>query len=882
MFKKLGQFVSRFWLLILCGWGLLLTTLYFVTPSFESQLVEGEFAFLPPGSPSLQAEELFANAFPDDLLKSTIVIVARRPSRRPEGLLESDRTYIHETLVPILQSIGVRSNEEERESDDDASWKQYEGRFQQFQLTPEESQLVYRIRDWTSPSIGHLLDSEDRQATLVIISLTSEFVEDANIPIIEEITKLRKYLKVHPDDSIRIPDGMELALSGTATVGRDMRVAGAESAKRTESATIILVLFLLILIYRAPLLAIIPLLTVIVAVKTSMFVLPGLSELGFVNLFRDIEIYITVLVYGAGVDYCLFLIARYKEELDAGATYDEASARSIEKVGAALAASAGTSGIGIGMMAFAEFGKFQEAGVAIFFSLMICLLTALTFAPAFIRLCGKWAFWPYIPHESVARLSWISPTTLIGRIMQSGVIDRVWDHICVRIRKHPGRIWIATVLLMVPFAAVGYSRIDDLSYGLLTELPDDYLSVQGARAAQEHFSPGETGAATILLQNPSMDFTEEEIIARLADLAQTIKQNEDALNVDDVRSVASPTGVTPRAEKYWEDVTQKLSLLEIRIRNKWTHDYYVTQVEELNHGVTRIDVVFKQDPFSRNMLSEFIEFQEQIRALVRTFDENVKADISAAREALLKDEEVDPEELDPLVDIVPTKVSFLGPTASMADLKQVTDRDQFRIEWLVLLVVYIILVILLRRVAISFYLLMTVFFTFFVSLGVAYSLFYALDPAGFAGLDWKVPIFLFTILIAVGEDYNILLITRIEEEQKEHGHVEGTLAALGKTGSIISSCGIIMAGTFSSLLFGTLLGLQQLGFALAFGVILDTFIVRPLLVPAWLVMLYRGYFGPLSRFLGAPAVIVEQPPSDDSETPAGTSESTAESPSVSP
>ncbi|TXT18030.1 MAG: putative drug exporter of the RND superfamily [Planctomycetota bacterium] len=182
----------------------------------------------------------------------------------------------------------------------------------------------------------------------------------------------------------------------------------------------------------------------------------------------------------------------------------------------------------------------------------------------------------------------------------------------------------------------------------------------------------------------------------------------------------------------------------------------------------------------------------------------------------------------------------LGPTASIRDLKAVTDRDQIRIDILVLGGVFLILIALLRRFTISLYLIVSVFFSYLVTLGVTFAMFWAMDPSGFAGLDWKVPMFLFTILIAVGEDYNIFLMTRIDEEQHLHGPTAGVIAALQKTGSIISSCGIIMAGTFCSLLAGSLVGLHQLGFALAFGVLLDTFVVRPILVPAFLVLLYDG------------------------------------------
>jgi RND superfamily putative drug exporter len=197
----------------------------------------------------------------------------------------------------------------------------------------------------------------------------------------------------------------------------------------------------------------------------------------------------------------------------------------------------------------------------------------------------------------------------------------------------------------------------------------------------------------------------------------------------------------------------------------------------------------------------------------------------------------------------------VGPTASIRDLKTVTDRDQIHIDLLVLVAVFAILVVLLgvAKWAISLYLIISVFFSYFVTLGVTFAFYYLKDPADFAGLDWKVPMFLFTILMAIGEDYNIFLMTRISEEQERHGPVEGIRIAMFRTGTIISSCGIIMAGTFMSLMFGTLVGLQQLGFALAFGVLLDTFVVRPLLVPAYLILLYQGRFGGLTGIPRRPA-----------------------------
>src|SRR5205823_2316102 len=155
--------------------------------------------------------------------------------------------------------------------------------------------------------------------------------------------------------------------------------------------------------------------------------------------------------------------------------------------------------------------------------------------------------------------------------------------------------------------------------------------------------------------------------------------------------------------------------------------------------------------------------------------------------------------------------------------------------------IFLILLVLVRRPWLAAYLLLTVLFSYYATLGAT-----ALVGTWWSGrplgqVDWRVPFFLFTILVAVGEDYNIFLISRVLDENKEHGEEEGVRRALAHTGGTITSCGLIMAGTFATLMLGGLGTLVQIGFALAFGVILDTFIVRPFLVPAFALVLWgRG------------------------------------------
>jgi RND superfamily putative drug exporter len=174
-----------------------------------------------------------------------------------------------------------------------------------------------------------------------------------------------------------------------------------------------------------------------------------------------------------------------------------------------------------------------------------------------------------------------------------------------------------------------------------------------------------------------------------------------------------------------------------------------------------------------------------------------------------------------------------GITVSARDLANVTESDRRSINALVLAGIFVILLALVRRPWLAVYLLATVLFSYYASLGATTLLAHWWNGRPLGLVDWRVPFFLFTILVAVGEDYNILLIARALEERRRHGTIEGTRRALARTGGTITSCGLIMAGTFATLMLGGLSTLVQIGFALAFGVLLDTFVVRPFLVPAF-------------------------------------------------
>jgi len=211
------------------------------------------------------------------------------------------------------------------------------------------------------------------------------------------------------------------------------------------------------------------------------------------------------------------------------------------------------------------------------------------------------------------------------------------------------------------------------------------------------------------------------------------------------------------------------------------------------------------------------------------------------------------EVLDPASPWYGANYSYTGTTAGIVDLKDVTQRDEARIRWLVPVGVYVVLLATIGRPVLCGFLMLSVMLSYFTTLGITHGIFSWLYAEDFQGLDWKVPFFLFVILIAVGQDYNVYLATRVFEEQRQYGNLEGIRRGLMLTGGIITSCGAVMAGTFISMSAGPVLhwlsdmgvgwsippadrglllkSMIELGVALTVGIVIDTMVVRSILLP---------------------------------------------------
>jgi RND superfamily putative drug exporter len=595
-------------------------------------------------------------------------------------------------------------------------------------------------------------------------------------------------------------DAPRLYVTGQAAIGRDLTRAGARSLEHTTLATVLLVIAILLAVYRAPLLALVPLATIAGSVFVALKVLSLCTLIPGFYLVNISQVFAVVMLYGAGTDYCLFLISRYREELARGLGVEEALTRSVGGVGGALAASAGTVICGLGLMAFAEFAKVRSGGPAIAVGLAVALAASLTLTPALLRLLGKAVFWPVgAPRPQ------ITPHK-----------ECLWGRISRLVTARPKTIWLTAVLVLLPLVVVGLQV--KASYRATGELAATSESVEGLAVIQKHFTAGEVGPVTVLLES-SGDWNGPDGRAVLRHLSRGLVLLD---AVAEVRSLTQPLGepLDPPApcpatngllggfmRHMVQGVNERVACS--------AKEYYLadppTAAGDAPRRVTRLDVVLKTDPFDPR--------SNDALDLIQTWL-NVDLPRSAAA-------------------FGPVRAECYGVTIGARDLAEVTESDRFRIDGLVLAGVFLILLVLVRSPALAAYLLASVLFSYFATLGATTLAAWLWGGRAFGEVDWRVPFFLFIILVAVGEDYNILLITRSLQERKRHGADEGVRRALRHTGGAITSCGLIMAGTFATLMLGGLSTLVQIGFALAFGVLLDTFVVRPFLAPAFTVWLWR-------------------------------------------
>lgn len=560
--------------------------------------------------------------------------------------------------------------------------------------------------------------SEDN--TTAVITVPMDEIDEVG-PRGERVAELRQVAK---ED---MPPGLTVFVTGPEGFQADLAAVFEGADFRLIGFTLIIISVLLIVTYRSPALWIVPLTVILTADLMAGQLGQNVAEFFGLRADGSITGILSVLVLGAGTNYALLLIARYREELFTRQNRHEAMAEALKGVAPAILASGGTVALALLTLTFAELAGTRALGVVCASGIVIAMIAALGVLPAAIVVFGRGLFWPFVPKfggVNKAETGW-------------------WAKLGTGVSKRPVTVAFAGVAVLVALTA-GAS-------GIKIGLPETEQfrvkpeAVFGIEALQAAFPAGAGSPTRVVANN---DFAEEVL--------------EAALTLDVVASA---------------------------------------EVVNANDEQSRIDVVFDAEGGSDEAYAAIIELRETVQAV-------------PGAEALVG-----------------------GDDARRLAVRDAYVNDQWLVIPMILILVFIVLVLLLKALLAPIILLSSVVLSFFSAIGAAWLLF--TQVFGMSGLDFSVFLYSFLFLVALGVDYNIFLVSRARQEtallsaQVRRPTRQAMVKALGATGGVITSAGILLAAVFAVLGVLPLIALFQVGVIVGIGVLIDTLLVRTVVVPAF-------------------------------------------------
>ena len=565
-----------------------------------------------------------------------------------------------------------------------------------------------------------LVPAEDGTAALAVVPIEATSATDNA----DQVGDLREAVRAD------LPDGVTAEVTGPAAVEADLAAVFDGANTRLLLVTASVVALLLVLTYRSPFLWLIPLTVVGVADRLAAVVATQVMALTGVAWDESTVGILSVLVFGAGTDYALLLISRYRDELKSHESRHQAMAVAVRRTAEAVLSSATTVVLGLLTLLLSLVPTTRGLGVACAIGVVIAASFVLVVLPAALVVFGRWVFWPRVPHVGDPAL-----------VETRSLWRRVGDRVAARRRcSSPARCCCS----------------------------------RSCRSACSGSRPGST-RPTSSSTSPRRSRPPSGSPSRSPPAPST-------------RPRCSPATTRTRC---WRTVEEADGVSGARITQR-------------GNGITQIDAVLAADPGT-----------------------------DAAEDTVLALR-------DDLASYDDTHVG--GTEATTIDEREGAQRDRLVILPLILGLVLAALLLLLRSVVAPLLLVATVVATFAASLGVSWWVF--TEVLGFDALDVGVPLLAFLFLVALGVDYNIFLVTRAREEGVEHGTREGMLRALTATGGVITSAGILLAAVFAVLGVLPLVVLAQLGTVICIGVLLDTLLVRTVLVPALALLLGDRFWWP--------------------------------------
>ncbi|WP_127579745.1 MMPL family transporter [Paenibacillus koleovorans] len=722
--QRFGHWVAgpRTKWITLVVWVVLAAMLSMLWPAVNSQEINNA-PNLDESFPSVQADRIVKEQFP-----GTAGVPALLVWHRDGGLTDSDL----QSAQKLLQSLA--------------------------QEPLPETSFVPPLHQIPLPALKEQL-SADRSTLVTPVFFNMNADTDILKENIESVKEKAKAIAGgDPFEAERTSTELSVRITGPVGIQVDATALFKNADVTLLLSTVLLVLVLLLLIYRSPILALIPLVGVAFAYGVISPVLGKLAQLGWITIDAQSISIMTVLLFGAGTDYCLFLIARFRQLLTEERDKGVALRKALFSSTGAIAMSGFTVVLSLLALAFAEYGAYQRFAVPFSLSILVMSIASLTLVPALLAIFGRGSFYPFVPRtDEMLRERAVKRGKPIPQLREKGRIGRKLGSLVV---EKPWLILIVTVVLLGGLA--GYATQIRYTYDILSSFPKDMPSREGFATIGERLSPGELAPVQIIVDTKGKPVALQETLAKLPYAASVSKPEKGKTNTELI------------------SVTLKLNL----------------------------------NPYS-----------SEASALIPDLKQQAEQALGAAGIA----------ESD-------RQVWVGGQTATQYDTEQTSNRDDRVIIPIVIALIAFLLLAYLRSVTAMLYLMGTVILSYFSALGLGWLVLHHF--MGTDAIQGFIPLYAFVFLVALGEDYNIFMISSIWQKRKTMPLRQAIREGVRETGSVITSAGLILAGTFAVLATLPIQVLVQFGTITAIGVLLDTFLVRPFLVPAITTLLGRHAFWP--------------------------------------
>ncbi len=614
----------------------------------------------------------------------------------------------------------------------------------------------------------------------------------------------RALIDAHP------PPGVELALAGAVATNVANQASSQRTGSETQTVSFLFIIVLLLVIFRSLLAPFITLLPAAFALLVSTRLIGELGAHGL-SISEITELLLIILVLGAGTDYGLFLVFRVREEIRRGVDDRAAVEHALTRVGESITASAGTVILALLTLLFAGFGLYHDLGVPLAVGVAVMLLAGLTLLPALLAIFGKAAFWP---------------THVKAGEQRAGA----WGTVAARVIQRPALTLGLGLLLFGSLAAVALGYHSS-GFGGAANAPKGTNAAAGNALVAAHFPQSSSNPANLVFSYPRPVWDDPRVIAHADASLQASGQFTALLGP------LAPNGTTLSPAQY----SHLHALLGNPTTLPPTRPAAADAVSPQEYNAYRSSAGFVGPE------GHVIQFEASLRA----GGQQTTAALNATPEIRRVVEQA-------AAASGASASGVAGEAAALYDVSATSNKDLIDIVPVAIVAIALLLAIVLRSLVAPVYLIVSVVFSYLAALGVSTLVF--IDIGGDGGLTFILPFLMFIFLLALGEDYNILVMTRIREEARSMPLTDAVVEAVARTGTTVTSAGLVLAGTFGVLavVAGSSASGSQvraIGAGLAIGILMDTFIVRTLLVPATVTLLGRWNWWPsaMSRAAAEPS-----------------------------